>query len=105
MGMRRNKKNAKNKLIVLFVINYCSDRFTLFVLQVIVILRMDCVLGLTHGMLWKMSLIGQGVVVQRQVTLRDQQLITLQAQRKVGTYSVIRILSLSAFVTSVCVFS
>ena len=66
------------------LINYQSDTLTSFVLQVIVILRMDCVLGLTHRILWKTSLIGQGVVAQHQVILQDQQLITQQEQRKVG---------------------
>jgi len=70
------------------VINYQSDTLTSFVWQVIVILRMDCALGLTHRIFWKTSLIGQGVVVQHQVILQDHQLITQQAQRKVGTFHI-----------------
>ena len=67
-------------------INYQNDALTSFVPQVIVILRMDCALGLTHRILWKTSLIGQGVVVQHQVILLDHRLITQQAQQKVGTF-------------------
>lgn len=50
------------------------------------ILRKECALGLTHRILWKMSLIGQGEVVQHQVISQDQQLITQQAQQKVSTF-------------------
>ena len=67
------------------VINYQSDTLTSFVLQVIVILRMDCALGSTHRIFWKTSLIGQGVVAQQQVILQDHELITQQEQQKVGT--------------------
>lgn len=86
-------------------INYQSDTLTSFVPQVIVILRMDCVLGLTHRIFWKTSLIGQGVVVQHQVILLDHPLITQQAQQKVGTFFIYYfffLLPLHAFVISSC---
>lgn len=86
-------------------IKYQNDALTSFVPQVIVILRMDCALGLTHRMLWKTSLTGQGVVVQHQVILLDHRLITQQAQQKVGTLFICYfffLLLLHAFVISSC---
>lgn len=83
-------------------IKYQNDALTSCVPQVIVILRMDCALGLTHRMLWTTSLTGQGVVVQHQVILLDHRLITQQAQQKVGTLFICYFFSLS--VTCLCDF-